>query len=405
MFRDLAIFATFAFVYALIAGRLERTPVAGALVFTAFGLAVGPEGLNWLGLDVHAQNLRTLAELTLALVLFTDAANADLNVLRLNYTIPERLLLFGLPLTILLGTAAAALLFPTLGKIECALLATMLAPTDAALGKAVVTNPAVPPPIREGLNVESGLNDGICVPILLILLAIAAEPVGAGSAELVLRHFVGEIGIGLVVGLGIAVGGVWALRLSAHRGWLSSVWQQLPAVALALASFATAQALGGSGFIASFVGGIVAGGMASERERKHELLLAAEGTGDLFGLLTWVLFGSAVIGQALGRLTWEIAIYAILSLTALRMIPVWLALAGTDLKKEDKLFMGWFGPRGLASIVFAIIVLDAYLPGSETLTATVAWTVILSIVAHGLTSSPLANAFAQHRGILKTPTN
>jgi NhaP-type Na+/H+ or K+/H+ antiporter len=402
MHQDLAILAAFAFVYALIAGRLERTPVAGALVFTAFGLAVGPEGLNWLTLDVHAEGLRTLAELTLALVLFTDAANADLSVLRLNYTIPERLLLIGLPLTILLGTAAAALLFP-LGLIECALLATMLAPTDAALGKAVVTNPAVPPPIREGLNVESGLNDGICVPILLILLAFAAEPAGGGSWQLVLEHFAQEIGIGGAVGVGFAVVGVWALRLSARHGWLSPAWRQLPAIALALASFGAAQALGGSGFIACFVGGIVAGGMARDQKQKHELLLAAEGSGDLFGLLTWVLFGAAVIGQALGQLTWEIAVYAVLSLTAVRMLPVWLALAGAGLNADGKLFLGWFGPRGLASIVFAIIVLDANLPGSETLTATVAWTVILSVLTHGLTASPLAEAFARRNGTMKAP--
>ncbi len=404
MYQDIAILFAFAFMYALFAGRLEHTPVAGALVFTVFGLAIGPEGLNWLTLDVHAQSLRTLAEFTLALVLFTDAANADLRVLRLNYTIPERLLLIGLPLTILLGAAAASLLFPSLGTIECALLATMLAPTDAALGKAVVVNPSVPAPIREGLNVESGLNDGICVPLLLVLLALAAEPVsGAGSWTLALHHFVEEIGIGLVVGAGLAVAGVWALRYSATRGWLSTTWRQLPAVALAFTTFAAAQALGGSGFIACFVGGIAAGAMARHQEQKHELLLSAEGSGDLFGLLTWVLFGAAVIGPALGRLTWEVVAYAVLSLTLIRMIPVWLALAGADLRADGKLFLGWFGPRGLASIVFAIIVLDAKLPGSETLMATVAWTVILSILAHGLTASPLADAFARRIGTTQAP--
>lgn len=403
MYQDMAILFSFAFLYALVAARLERTPIAGALVFTAFGLAVGPKGLNWLVLDIHAQNLRVLAELTLALVLFTDAASADLRVLSLNYGIPERLLLIGLPLTILLGAATASLLFPTLGMIQAALLATMLAPTDAALGKAVVVNPSVPAPIREGLNVESGLNDGICVPVLLALLALAAEPVsGAGSWKLVLHHFVQEIGIGLAVGAGFALIGVWVLRLSAKRGWLSTVWKQLPAIALAFATFSAAQALGGSGFIASFVGGILAGGMARHQEQKHELLLTAEGASDLFGLLTWVLFGAVVVGQALDRLTWEVLLNAILSLTLVRMVPVWLALVGTDLGADGKFFLGWFGPRGLASIVFAIIVLDANLPGSRILTATVAWTVILSILAHGLTASPLANAFARRIGTLRT---
>ncbi|WP_262265715.1 cation:proton antiporter [Microvirga yunnanensis] len=401
MYQNIAILFAFAFVYSLVAGRLEHTPVAGALVFTVFGLAVGPAGLSWLTLDVHAQSLRILAELTLALVLFTDAANADLRVLKLNYAIPERLLAIGLPLTILLGTGAATLLFPTLGINPCALLATMLAPTDAALGKAVVSNPAVPPPIREGLNVESGLNDGICVPVLLILLELATEPTG-GSWELVLGHFVEEIGIGFVVGAGLAFVGVRALRFAAEHGWTTAVWQQLPAVALAFTAFAATQTLGGSGFIACFVGGLVAGGLARQQEQKHEVLLAAEGAGDIFALLTWVLFGAAVIGQALGQLSWEVLAYAVLSLTAIRMVPVWVALAGTGIRADGRLFLGWFGPRGLASIVFAIIVLDASLPGSETLTAAVAWTVILSIVAHGLTASPLADAFARRTGAVRT---
>jgi NhaP-type Na+/H+ or K+/H+ antiporter len=338
MYQNVAVLFAFAFAYSLIAGRLERTPIAGALVFTAFGLVAGPFGLNLLTLDVHAQSLRTLAELTLALVLFTDAAGADLKVLRLSYTIPERLLLIGLPLTILLGFGVAVVLFGELGYVECALLATMLAPTDAALGKAVVINPAVPPPIREGLNVESGLNDGICVPVLLILLALAAEPnVGKGPLELVLHHFAQEIGIGCLVGAGLALAGVWTLRLADDRGWSTTVWRQLPAIALAFTSFAAAQALGGSGFIATFVGGLVAGGMARRKKQKHEFLLAAEGAGDIFGLLTWVLFGAAVISQAVERLGWAVAAYAVLSLTIIRMVPVWLALAGTDLR---------VGPRG-----------------------------------------------------------
>ncbi|WP_046865984.1 cation:proton antiporter [Microvirga massiliensis] len=396
MYQNIAVLFAFTFVYSLVAGRLECTPIAGAIVFTAFGFAAGPFGLNLLTLDVHAQGLRALAELTLALVLFTDAASADLRVLKLSYTIPERLLLIGLPVTILLGIGVAALLFDGLGYVECALLATMLAPTDAALGKAVVTNPAVPPPIREGLNVESGLNDGICVPVLLILLALAGEQtVARGPLELVLHHFVQEIGIGLLVGAGLALLGLWALRLADNYGWTTTVWRQLPAVALAFTSFAAAQALGGSGFIACFVGGLAAGGMARRQKQKHEFLLAAEGAGDIFGLLTWVLLGSAVISQATERLSWEVAAYAVLSLTAIRMIPVWLALAGTGLTADSKLFMGWFGPRGLASVVFAIIVLDADLPGGETLTTTVAWTVILSILAHGVTASPLAAIFAR----------
>ena len=389
MYQDIAILFAFVFVYSVCAGRLERTPVAGAIVFTAFGVLCGPLGLGLLRMEVDARALRTLAELTLALVLFTDAASADLRVLRQHVATPARLLLIGLPLTIAAGLAAGAVLLPGLSVIELAILATMLAPTDAALGKAVATNPAVPAPIRESLNVESGLNDGICVPVLLILLAVATETDhGIGATELVLRHFGAEIGIGCLVGVALAFLGVRAMRFAHLRGWSDDAWRQLPVLALALSCFATAQAVGGSGFIACFVGGLVAGAMG--RRRKHAYLLGAEGAGDMLSLLTWVAFGAVAVGQALGRLSWQAVAYAVLSLTVIRMAPVYLALAGANLTAGDKLFIGWFGPRGLASIVFAVIVIDADLPGRDTLTVTVACTVILSILAHGLSANPLA---------------
>ena len=243
---------------------------------------------------------------------------------------------------------------------------------------------------------ESGLNDGICVPVLLILLALAGEQGHAqGALQLTLHHFATEIGIGLLAGVGLAVLGVCALRFAGSRGWLAASWRQLPAIALALTAFAAAQALGGSGFIASFVGGLVAGGMARQQSAKHDLLLAAEGAGNVFALLTWSLFGAVVIGQVPQRLTWGIIAYAVLSLTAIRMVPVGLALAGTGVGLDGKLFVGWFGPRGLASVVFAVIVLDAGLPGKETVTAAVAVTVILSILAHGLSANPLCATFAR----------
>ncbi|WP_018262106.1 cation:proton antiporter [Methylobacterium sp. WSM2598] len=397
MYQNIAILFAFVFAYSLVAAPLERTPVAGALVFTAFGLALGPMGLNLLEIGSRAQVLKTLAELTLALVLFMDAANADLGVLRRSYAIPVRLLLVGLPLTLVLGTAAAYLLFPTIGLLGCALLSTILAPTDAALGKAVVTNPSVPAAVREGLNVESGLNDGICVPVLLILLALAADRAADNDhLQLVMSHFVREIGIGLVTGVGLAVIGVWGLRWAERRGWMGTGWRQMPAVALAITSFAAAQALGGSGFIASFVGGLAAGWMARRRTVKHELLMAAEGAGNVLALLTWALFGATVVSELAPRLGWEMVAYAGLSLTVIRMAPAWIALAGSGVDAGGKVFLGWFGPRGLASIVFAVLVLDAEVPGSDLMAATVACTVILSVVAHGLTANPLSDAFARH---------
>ena len=390
MYEDLAVMAGCVFLYSTISGGLERTPVNGALVFILFGLAIGPVGLGVLNLNVEKEGLRTLAELTLALVLFTDAANANLGVLKKSFHIPQRLLLIGLPLTILLGFGVALLLFDGLTLFEAAILATMLAPTDAALGKAVVTNTSVPDNIREGLNVESGLNDGICVPILFVFLALAS---GAGSegatSSLALQLVTEEIGIGVAVGAGFSALGAWLIKQFSRRGWITDSWRQLPVVALAIVCFTVAQLLGGSGFIACFIGGLLFGAIA--KSHKPPLLLAAEGTGDTLALVTWVLFGGSVVGQTLGSLSWEVVLYALLSLTVVRMLPVFLVLAGMGLSTGEKLFMGWFGPRGLASIVFAVIVFAEELPGGETVTMTVTCTIILSVLAHGLSANPLVS--------------
>jgi len=386
MYESLAILAAFIFFYSIMAGRLERTPINGALVFLAFGLAIGPIGLGWLDMQVDMESLRSLAELTLALVLFTDASNANLGVLRHSIKIPQRLLLVGLPLTILLGFGVGVLIFDDLGLLEIAVLATMLAPTDAALGKAVVTNPAVPSKVRESLNVESGLNDGICVPVLLIFLALAAGNHDSGTSTSALALVAEEIGIGVGVGIVLTLVGSFLIKQSAARHWITESWRQLPVVALAMACFALAQILGGSGFIACFTGGLLFGWLV--REHKQVLLLAAEGTGDTLALVTWVVFGGAVVGQAIAGFSWQVVLYALLSLTLARMLPVFLVLAGTGVRTDEKLFMGWFGPRGLASIVFAVMVINEHLPGGDVITSTVVCTIVLSIIAHGLSANP-----------------
>jgi len=396
MYENLAILGAFVFLYSIASGALERTPINGAVVFTAFGLLVGPTGLGLLKLDVTAEELRFVAELTLALVLFTDAANANRRILEQNVRFPVRLLLLGLPLTILLGFGLGVLIFGALTLFEVAILATMLAPTDAALGKAVVTDKAVPARIREALNVESGLNDGICVPVLFVFLALATGSNGdQKTSMLALRLVAEEIGIGVAVGAGLAAVGTWLIKVSGGRGWITESWEQIPVVALAVACFSAAQILGGSGFIAPFVGGLFFGGLAQHQRHKHRLLLAAEGTGDTLALVTWVVFGAAVVGQSINHFSWAVVLYALLSLTVARMLPVFLSLAGLGLRSDEKLFIGWFGPRGLASIVFAVIVLNNNLPGRGTIAITAVCTIALSILAHGLSANPLVAALAE----------
>lgn len=393
MYQDLALLGLFVLGYSLVADRLGRTMISGPILFTAFGLLIGPLGLDLIGFHAKWPDLKLLAELTLALVLFTDAANTNLRVLYSNLGIPRRLLLLGLPLTIALGIAVGMGLFPQLGFLEVALLATMLAPTDAALGKAVVTDERVPAGVREGLNVESGLNDGICVPILLVFLTLATTAAGTSDPLLLTLKLMGEeIGIGLAVGLGVTLIAGNLIWLAERRGWVSSTWRQLTVAALAISCFALAQQLGGSGFIAAFTGGLLFGWLCGPL--KAPLLLAADGTGDTLALLTWVIFGASVIGLGIGNMSWQVLLYALLSLTLIRMLPVFVSLYGLGLNTQTMLFLGWFGPRGLASIVFIVIVLsesanNPALAHSGTLAMTVVTTVVLSILAHGLSANPL----------------
>ena len=389
MYNELAILALFVFLYSIIAGRVERSFVSGPIVFVIAGIIMGPMVLGWFEGDEVRKDLRLLADLTLALILFVDAAHADLSILRKRFQIPLRMLLLGLPGVIALGFGLALVMFDVLSVFEAAILATMLAATDAALGKAVITNPKVPGRIREGLNVESGLNDGLCVPILFVFIALALESGAGGDGHASPLLLVAqELGIGALVGVGLAAVGAALYRYSWRKGWVTPVWMQVSVAGLALACFAFAQSMHGSGYISSFTGGITFGLLAGRST--HKLVLAAEGVAETLALLTWLLFGVAVIGQLAGFITWQVFAYSILSLTVIRVLPVFLSLTGSGESVNSRLFLSWFGPRGLASIVFAVIVLDSGLPGAELMSIVVVVTVFFSLIAHGLSAHPLA---------------
>ncbi|MEH6636667.1 MAG: cation:proton antiporter [Halioglobus sp.] len=393
MYDNLAFLAAFAFLFSVIAGRVERSTITGPMIYVLFGLLAGPMVFGFLKMDVQAVELRVIADLTLALVLFIDAANADLSTLRTHAIIPRRMLLIGLPLAIALGIGAGWVIFPDLGFYEVCLLATMLAATDAALGKGVVTNKAVPARLREGLNVESGLNDGMCVPVLLVFLVLATgESHGDGGTSLALTLVAEEIGIGAAVGLVFAYLAVKILRIALKRGWFTDIWAQIPVIGLALACFATADRLHGSGYIAAFLGGLLFGHMT---RRTHELVQAGEGVAELLAMLTWVVFGAVAVGQSWVVMTWPVLLYSVLSLTVIRMLPNILALTRSGESWEPKFFLAWFGPRGLASIVFFVIVADANLPGESIIQSVVVCTITLCIVAHGVTANLWANRMAK----------
>jgi NhaP-type Na+/H+ or K+/H+ antiporter len=395
VYESLAIVAAFAFVYSAIAGRIERSMLTGPIIFIAFGLLCGPSGIGILDINVDQIELRVVADITLALVLFIDAANADLSILRTNIKIPRRMLLVGMPLAILLGVVFGLYLFPDVSLFELCVLATILAATDAALGKGVITNKDVPPRIREGLNAESGLNDGLAVPILFVFLALATGTGGEqqDSNWLAITLVVRELGIGLIVGLSLTAVGATFARLCYDKGWFSDIWMQVLVVALALACFAAAQSLHGSGYIAAFVGGLLFGRLAGDST--HQMVQAGEGIGELLAMATWIMFGAAVVGSAWLEITWPVFVYSLLSLTVIRVLPMLVALIGSGESLESKLFLGWFGPRGLASIVFIIIVAGYQLPGFSILVSTVVCTVTMCVLAHGFSANAWARAFGR----------
>jgi sodium/hydrogen antiporter len=337
--------------------------------------------------------VRALAEATLALVLFSDASRIDLGELRREFSVPTRLLAIGLPLTIALGALAAGMIFDQLTLWEAVILGVVLAPTDAALGQAVVTEPRVPARIRQALNIESGLNDGICVPLLFA--AVAAADVeshiseGRSASELLFE----EIGYGILGGVaaGLLIGAV--VVYAGRRDLIASSWRQvIPAAGAALA-YGTAAALDGSGFIGAFVAGIAF--RAVIRRDPEDMNRLTEEVGDVLSGITFILFGAILLGPALGELSWQLALYAVLSLTVVRMVPVAVAMLGSHARTPTVGFLAWFGPRGLASIVFAVIVIEeSQLPHEHLVVVAVYLTVGLSVFAHGLTAVPLAKRYA-----------
>ena len=380
--------------YAAVSRRLAGTPITAAMVFTAAGLLAGDSVSGLVDPNPSGETVKLLAEATLAVVLFSDAARIDLRALREELRVPARLLGIGLPLTIAAGFVTAMLMFGSLGWPEALLLAVILAPTDAALGQAVVTLPSLPSRIRQGLNVESGLNDGLCVPVFVVVLAIASTEAGIATKSHAARILVEEIGYGTLFGVAAGALGAAVILLAGTRGLVSRSWLQVVPAAAAALAYSSAAAVGGSGFIAAFIGGIVFGGV--RRRIGGEVGYLMEEVGALLGATTFIVFGATLLEPALDDLGWAVAGYALLSLTVVRMAPVAIAMIGTGMRPPTVAFLGWFGPRGLASIVFAVLLIEApgELPHEGTLLTTVFLTIGLSVLLHGLSAAPLARRYA-----------
>ena len=391
---ELAIIAASVLAVAAVSRRLTGTSITPSMVFVLIGVLVGPVVIGAVAPASTGESVRTLAEATLAVVLFADASRIKPRVLRREYAVPLRLLGVGLPLTIAVGAVLAAAIFDQLNLTEAIVLAVLLAPTDAALGEAVVTEPRLPSRIRQGLNVESGLNDGICVPLLLIALAVADVEDDAASSQHAIRIVLEQIGYGILGGVAAGLAAAGIVALGYRRDLISDSWLQVIPVAGAGLAYGIAAALGGSGFIAAFVAGAFFGALVSRESEQASRL--NEELGALLGGVTFLIFGAVLLGPALEHVSWQIAVYAVLSLTLVRMLPVAVAMIGTGARVPTVAFLGWFGPRGLASIVFAVIVVEeANLAGAATILTTTYLTIGLSVMAHGITAAPLARRYAR----------
>ncbi|MFF1778074.1 cation:proton antiporter [Streptomyces virginiae] len=388
--------------YALFSRRLSTTAVSAPMVFTGFGVAIGPVGLGLLSLEHDSELVLVLVEVALTLVLLTDAMSVHRKDLRVGGFLPGRLLGIGLPLTIGAGWLLAWPLLPGLTAWELALVGVILAPTDAALGKTAVSSPRVPPLVRSGLNVESGLNDGMALPFFVLFLAALSGT--AASQEGVAGVFWRALVLSTVLGLAVGWGGGQMLRGARKRGWVGGDWRQVFVLAVAACSYMLAVAVEGSGFIAAWVAGF-AFGISLRRSPTVDRPAAGEDTADLaerlaelLASLSFLVFGAVLLGPSLEHLDWRVLTYAVLSLTVVRMLPVALSLAGTGLALPTVGYIGWFGPRGLASVVFGLLVVEEHVPGVQLLGRVIAVTVALSILAHGMSAAVLADRYgAWHR--------
>ncbi|WP_181034335.1 sodium:proton antiporter [Arthrobacter sp. GMC3] len=389
--------------WAVISERLARWNITAPLVFTLTGFLLANPSWGVLPLDVEAPQVHLLAELTLALLLFSDAARVDMTLLRRNLRVPGRLLGIGLPLSVILGSLAAALLFNDFTWALAGFIGAALAPTDAALSAQVINDARIPMRVRLALNVESGLNDGIVTPVVVFMLSVAADQLGVTDSDhdaTVIRPLL-ELGIGIVVGAVIGLGSAKLIALGSRRRWMLSGGRRLAALTVPLSSFALAVTVGGNGFIAAFVAGIAFGAALprdmADRDKVSEL---PELVGEVLSFGVWFIFGAALVPIAFEYFSGWTLVYAAVSLTLVRLLPVALALLGARQDGATVLFIGWFGPRGLASVVFALLAVEE-LGQSEIVgqaVSVVTFTVLLSVILHGMSAGPLGSRYARQHG-------
>ncbi len=390
------------FAWSVLARRVERLNLSGPLVLTIGGFLLGNSSWGIVSVDVRSSTVHTLAEITLALLLFADASAVPLAAARHDLPLTARLLGIGLPLSIIAGTVVAVVVFPSLPFAVAGLIAASLAPTDAALSASVIADERLPVGVRRVLNVESGLNDGIATPVVTLCIAASATVLGMAQDEFDSGlSAVGELALGVVIGGGVGIVGGRIIKLACERGWTEHGSRRIATLALALIAFLVASDVGGNPFVAAFIGGLCFG--AAARADAAESVEFTELVGSLLSLALWFIFGAGFVLPAFENIDVRTALYAVASLTIVRMVPVAIALIGSGQDRPTTAFVGWFGPRGLASVVFALLAVEELGttdPRVVTATHTIAITIAFSIVAHGITAGPLATRY-----VARTPAS
>jgi len=382
-------------IYGFFSALLGRKNISGPMVFTAVGVLLSPMGLGKEVINVNAQSIQIMAEITLVIVLFSDAAALNLTQLKKNWKLPTRLLFVALPITIVFATITGTLFFPNESIYYIFLLALILAPTDAALGKVVVSDERIPSVVRNTINVESGLNDGIVFPILLTLLAmITSEAQHAQSGWMM--YIAQQIFIGGIAGAFVGWLGAILMQKSIQKQWMEHQYTNLAPIALAFFSYYFAEHFSGNGYIAAFFSGLLLGNTSSQLKQHVEEF--AESEGEFLIMVSFLIFGLVFIPITIQYWSLKVLLYAILSLTIFRMLPVVLGFGKMDIDIKTRLFYGWFGPRGIASILYILVAIHQLGDISKHMEvfATASLTILLSIILHGLSAQPLAILYSRY---------
>jgi NhaP-type Na+/H+ or K+/H+ antiporter len=391
---ELAAIAAVFLAFSLVSRRLQNTVLTASIFFVGAGLVLGSRLIRAVDLSQVAPFFLVVGVVALSLSFFNQASRINPATLPGAAALPARLLLIGLPLTAVAGALVGAWLFPGLTLIEAALLGTILAPADTGLIPAVMGSERVPVRIRQALNVESSLNDSITTPFATLFMALAQTELGLDAARIHWLSPLTQVGLALLIGLAVGGGGGWLLREADRRGWINPGFQGLVFPSLTMIALPVAYLVGGNYFIACFVAGMTTAWVFRDYGERYSHF--SETAEHMLSLVVLLILGTEFV-KRLPALDWRIVLYAVLSLTVVRMAPVAVALLGKRLHWESVLFLGWFGPRGLASIVLGTLVLDRVpgIPHSETITLTVMSTVVLSIVLHGASAVPLVVRYGQ----------